>query len=53
MLSALLYLNSLVGYIFYRRVVWKVSIIAMLHKSSVFNANSVDPDQTPCLNQPR
>ena len=32
---------------FQSRSVWLVIIITMLHRISVFIANSVDPDQTP------
>ena len=45
--SGLFYLNSLDGFIFNRRVVWLVFIGNMFSRNSYFNANSVDPDQTP------
>ena len=49
--SGLLYLYSLDWSITRRRGLWFVFIIAI--QSPVFNANSVDPDQTPQNQPPR
>ena len=45
--SGLFYLNSLNQSISHKRGVWLVFIITMLLEISVFNANSIDSDQTP------
>ena len=47
MLSGLFYLNSLDKFISTRRGVWLIFIITMIIEIPVYNANSVDPDQTP------
>ena len=45
--SGLFYLESLDRSISNKRGVWLVFIITMFIEIPVFNANSVDPDQTP------
>ena len=47
--SGFFYLNSLDRSISYRRGVWLLFIITMFIEIYVFNAHSVDPDQTPLL----
>ena len=43
----LFYLNSLDRFISYMRGVWVVLLLPCFVEISKFNANSVDPDQTP------
>ena len=45
--SGLFYLESLDRSISNRRCAWTVFIITLFYRFPIFNANSVDPDQTP------
>ena len=48
MLNGLFYHNSLVRSISNRRSDWLDFIITMFYRMYLFDANGVDPDQTPC-----